>query len=102
MNTKIGPGLTRFRKTYSTLNEISVVQGDKMVEDEEEDIYSIHYTYSTRCISFFFFKSVQLTSSQPTDTKYRERGENMAHNSGFPPLLRTRGRHLPFPQFFFV
>jgi hypothetical protein len=44
---------------------------------------------------------VQLTSYKPKDTKYRERGENMAHNSGFPPLLRTRGRHLPFPQFFF-
>lgn len=39
---------------YLTLNEISVVQGDKMVE--EEDIYNI-YMYSTRCISFFFFES---------------------------------------------
>jgi hypothetical protein len=34
-----------------------------MVEDEEEDIYSIYYTYSTRCISFFFLKRAINVSS---------------------------------------
>jgi hypothetical protein len=49
------PGLTRFRKMNLALNEVSVVQGDKMMEGEEDISYI--YMYCTRCISSPFLKA---------------------------------------------